>query len=277
MSLLSIDLVACIKCGICVEVCPVSIISFGEDGFPCVMEKDEKRCVLCGQCEAVCAAQALKQTSLPEMELIHKDKLNEITSDNLSEYVRSRRSVRAFLPRVVEQSTLEKILAVVSYSPTGVNRQLNKWIVVCNHDMIGRLSKAVIEWMKVLIQTNQDMAKRLGLQRLVDSFEKGKDVICRDARTLVIGYTDAAYSGGAADVIIATSQLELLLPSFGLGGCWAGYLMIALRLSQEVKSILGLDETQAVHTALMIGYPKYHYSKVPYRKKPNVVFFAPAV
>lgn len=270
MNLLTINSTTCQQCGICVNVCPVSVISFGENGFPYVSEENEQRCVLCGHCESICSTLALKHNLLPEMDLIQKGKVQEITPEKLSEYFRSRRSIRAFSPKTVDKSQLEKIVDVVAYSPTGVNFQKNKWVVVCNSEIIHQLSHAVIGWMKASILANSDFAKRIGFQRLVDSFEQGEDVICRDAHNLVIGYTDAAYAGGAIDSVIATSHLELLLPSFGLGGCWAGYLMIALRHSQEVKSIIDLDETHVVHSALMIGYPKYRYSKVPSRKEAQV-------
>lgn len=51
---LEYDADACIKCGKCIERCPMSSISFGDDGA-CVMDK---ACVRCGQCVPVCPAGA---------------------------------------------------------------------------------------------------------------------------------------------------------------------------------------------------------------------------
>ncbi len=270
MNLLTIDRSKCQQCEICVDICPMDIISMVDDGFPFAPEENEQCCVLCGHCEAVCTTQALKHNRLPEMPLIQQDKLKEMTPENLSEYFRCRRSIREFLPKAVGKSKLEKIFEVVNYSPTGVNLQKNKWIIICAPAIIRQLSSAVIEWMRTMIQAKADLAQYLGFETLVNSYEQGEDVICRDAPNLVIGYTDAAYAGGAIDSVIATSHMELLLPSFGLGGCWAGFVMIALGSSQEVKNVVGLDESHAVRSALMIGYPKYRYSKVPYRKEAEV-------
>ena len=42
----------CLKCGLCVNICPMKAITMGEDGY-CVMDN---ACVRCGQCVKVCPA-----------------------------------------------------------------------------------------------------------------------------------------------------------------------------------------------------------------------------
>jgi uncharacterized protein YvpB len=46
--------------------------------------------------------------------------------------------------------------------------------------------------------------------------------------------------------------------------------MTALNQSNEVKALIGLNETHAIHGVLLIGYPKYKYYKTPFRNKPDV-------
>jgi nitroreductase/NAD-dependent dihydropyrimidine dehydrogenase PreA subunit len=270
MNALTINTAACQQCGICVEICPMGLVSMGNDGNPVITEENEARCTQCGHCEAVCTTGALKNNALPSLQAINKEKLQEITPENLSEYFSSRRSIRKYLPKSVDKTTLEKLFDVVSYSPTGVNQQQNKWIVVSDRVVIRRLSDAVIGWMQGMIDAKADLAQFLGFEKLVGSYRQGDDVICREAPVLVVGYTNAAYTGGVLDSVIATSHLELLLPSFGLGGCWAGFVMIALNYSPDVRKLVGLDESHAVRSALMVGYPKYHYSKLPYRKDAQI-------
>ncbi|HNW51736.1 MAG TPA: nitroreductase family protein [Prolixibacteraceae bacterium] len=267
MNTLTINTAICQQCGICAEVCPMGLISTGNDGFPVITDDNEARCVQCGHCEAVCTTGALKHNALPGLRMIQKEKLQEINPENLSEYFSSRRSIRKYLPKSVDKTMLEKLFETVSYSPTGINQQQNKWVVICEKSAIRRLSDAVINWMKGMVDAKADLALYLGFEKLINSYQQDDDVICREAPVLVIGYTDAAYTGGILDSVIATSHLELLLPSYGLGGCWAGFVMIALGYSPEVKQIVGLDESHAVRSALMVGYPKYDYSKLPYRKE----------
>ena len=47
---LAYDQDACLKCGLCVDRCPMFAISMGEDGYPTV----DARCMRCGQCGMVC-------------------------------------------------------------------------------------------------------------------------------------------------------------------------------------------------------------------------------
>jgi nitroreductase/NAD-dependent dihydropyrimidine dehydrogenase PreA subunit len=270
MNMLSVDQTACQQCGICVEICPLSLISLNSEGFPASANESESLCVKCGHCEAVCTTGALKNNLLPELQVISKEKIQQINPENLSEYFRSRRSIRKFLPEPVEKSKLEQLFEVVTYSPTGINHQQNKWIMMCDKGKIRQLSDAVIDWMKAMVEAKSELAQYLGFENLIGEYERNNDVICRSAPNLIIGYTDASYTGGMLDSVIATSHLELLLPSFGLGGCWAGFVMIALGYSPEVRKIVGLNETHTVRSALMVGYPKYHFSKMPYRNEATV-------
>jgi nitroreductase len=248
----------------------MAIIETNSEGFPFVAEEYEPLCALCGHCEASCTTSALKHLRLPDMKTISRDKLQEINPENLSEYFCSRRSTRNFMRQTVDRPTLEKIFETVRYSPTGINQQQNKWIIISDVERIRQLSSAVIDWMKTMVAAQADLANYLNFAGLVSKYEQGEDVICREAGNLIIGYTDASYTGGVIDAVIATAHLELLLPSYGLGGCWAGFVMIALGYSQTVRDVVGLNESHAVRSALMVGYPKYSYSKLPHRNAAEI-------
>ena len=51
---LKYDKDACIKCGVCIDRCPMKAVGFGDDGY-CVMDT---ACVACGQCALKCPAGA---------------------------------------------------------------------------------------------------------------------------------------------------------------------------------------------------------------------------
>jgi nitroreductase/NAD-dependent dihydropyrimidine dehydrogenase PreA subunit len=268
MSLLIINAEKCTKCNVCVLSCPVSIINLNaENKTPEVSKNKENLCIYCGHCESICPENALTH-SLSQSALeaaIERNKL--VNPTELAFYIKQRRSIRNFKKEPVEKNKIEQALDVVRYSPTGHNRQLNQWLVLYDTQKVELLTKATIEWMRKLITIKPEIAERWGFSVLVAKFDMGFDRICRNAPHIMFCYSPSSYLVGQLDAIIATTHLDLYLPSLGIGTCWAGYLNMAIQQSKEIKEIIGLDENSTVHTSLMIGYPKYNYHKIPNRKQ----------
>ncbi len=271
MSIITVNKEKCTQCNACVESCPISLFKNQEGkAYPEIPEANEKRCIYCGHCEAVCPTGAL--TLIPSIETGKEsiDIVSNLNPTELGAYFKSRRSIRKFKSRPVERKTIEQVMEIVRYAPTGTNRQMNQWTVVSNPEIIKQLADSTVEWMKQVVQSNPEMAARLGMRMIIAAHTRGFDVICHNAPQLIIAHTPASYGIGSKDAVIGTSHLELLLPSFGLGGCWAGYLMLALQQYPEAKKLIGLDDTSTVHAALMVGFPKYKYKRIPARKEANV-------
>ncbi len=60
MELIFSDVTKCIKCNACVEICPMRVIEYREDGFPGSARDAYKLCINCGYCVDVCTFGALK-------------------------------------------------------------------------------------------------------------------------------------------------------------------------------------------------------------------------
>ncbi len=71
---LQYDKSVCIKCGTCIERCPMEAITFGDDGY-CVMDL---KCIRCGQCAVVCPVKARS--------LKAKEDLLELPNDMAEDY-----------------------------------------------------------------------------------------------------------------------------------------------------------------------------------------------
>jgi nitroreductase len=74
------------------------------------------------------------------------------------------------------------------------------------------------------------------------------------------------------DPFIALSFLDVAAPALGLGTCWAGYLMAAIPQSPPLKEALGLSEAVTSLAAMMVGYPKYRYHRLPPRNEPQIAW-----
>lgn len=272
MSLITIETEKCIKCNQCLQSCPVSIISMDADKYPVISEEKEKSCIYCGHCESVCPENALIHKYTSESKEPLSNEMAEIDPLVLGKYFRGRRSIRNYQNKAVDRDILLEIMDVVRYAPTGTNRQFNQWIIVHDKEMVKKLADGTIQWMKKLTDTNPAMSMGYNFPGIISSYERGRDRICRDAPHLIIAYTFSAYTIGAKDATIAASHLELLLPSYGLGACWAGFLYMALQADPDLKKLIGLNEKHSIHAALMIGYPKFRYHKVPVRNKSQITW-----
>ena len=67
------------------------------------------------------------------------------------------------------------------------------------------------------------------------------------------------------DCTLSTAYLDLSASSFGLGSCWAGFLVQAFYKHKPLVEALALPENHVVYTALMLGYPKFKYRHIPQR------------
>ena len=65
----------CIKCGKCVAVCPVSVLSQDQKDKT-IFVKRVTNCIECGQCAAVCPTRALQHSSFPLQVLLILQKKN---------------------------------------------------------------------------------------------------------------------------------------------------------------------------------------------------------
>ena len=266
MSLISIDESKCKRCGLCSRACPVNIIVPG-DQLPGTVAKIEKGCITCGHCVAVCPTAALSHCRITLDDCIELNNGWRLNSEQIEQLVKGRRSIRRYRPEPVDQGVLEKLLDIVRYSPTGMNRQTVQWLVLLDPADIERLSSIVVDWLTILLAQGAP-----GVKGMLKSWEMGNDPILRKAPHLIIAY------GGINDVmtlyssIIALTTLELASVSLGLGACWAGFLYHAANNYSEVNDFLGLPSGIQMHGALTIGYPEFEFNRIPARNCANVIW-----
>ena len=123
-----------------------------------------------------------------------------------------------------------------------------------------------------MLKEHKEIALEMNLDRVVTAWEMGMDRICRDAPHVIIAHDEKANRTAATSCTIALTYLELAIPAFGLGGCWAGFFGVAAATWKPMQMDLGLPEGHLCYGAMLIGHPKYKYQRMPLRNEPKIIW-----
>lgn len=274
MDLLRVDEKECKKDGICVAECPMALIKLQEDtGYPGIIPGGEKGCIQCGHCVAVCPHGALSHSRIPAEDCPRIKPELVINEEQAIQFLRSRRSIRAFKDKPVEKKKIRGLIEAASYAPTGGNSQLVEWLMVTDKRKIHELAGQTIDIFRRNIQENpQILESNPYLPMIINAWEAGNDSILWNAPVLLVASAPKETPLGVVDLCIALSYLDLLAPTMGLGTCWAGLLQNAIVSSPSLKEFLGVPAEYPNHFPMMLGYPKAKYYRLPGRKPPKITF-----
>lgn len=273
MSLFTIDQKKCHRDGLCAAECPAKLIELPEqEGFPIPIAEAEGLCIRCGHCVAVCPHGALSLKTMPPEDCPPVRKELVLSPEQSEHFLRSRRSIRTYKEKPVPRDLLTRLIEIARYAPSGHNLQPVHWLVIEDSAEVQRLAGLVADWMRLLLNQNAEIALALHMDRVVNAWDGGLDRILRRAPHLIVAHGSKAVAPAQAACIIALTYLELAAPSFGLGSCWAGYFNAAANFYPPLLETLDLPQDHLPYGAVMLGYPKYVYRRLPLRNAPQIAW-----
>lgn len=273
MSLITVDPEKCTRDGICAAVCPARIISLqNKEETPEMVPGGEERCIRCGHCVAVCPHGAMSHESMAAADCMPVKKEFLLDPERTEHFLRNRRSIRVYKDKVIDRDLLVRLIEIARYAPSGHNLQPVKWKIIHDTKDVTRMSALVIDWMRHLIGEKSPLAEMLHMDRAVLAWENGIDPINRNAPHLVMAYGHKDDRTAQTASTIALTYLELAATGFGLGGCWAGYFTAASLFWPPLGEALNLPKDHLCLGALMLGYPKFKYHRMPLRNEPEITW-----
>lgn len=270
MSFFSVDDLKCTRCGTCAGLCPVEIISFGEDGLPQVNQARAAACIKCGQCVIFCPTRADSLAFQNPDELVHVSELPLPETDQALNLLKTRRSVRRFKPEAVTEKDFMTIFDTVRMAPTASNSQRVRWIVSQYPGKTKQILGHAHNWVREVIFN--EPTSRWGIlgARILAKAQDGTDIILRGAPNVIIAVTPKEH-GWSEDGVIALTYVELAAHAMGLGCCWGGIFTMAVRGYPPLREFLGIREDETICGAQMIGYPAVVPTRLfPPRKIPSI-------
>lgn len=273
MITISVNKPKCHGDGKCVEICPIQILKINDkERVPEFVSGGENVCINCGHCFSVCPTGAITLANIKAEDTLLMDYSQLPNPQQLELLMKGRRSIRSYKDKLIEKETIEKLFDLTRYAPSGINRQPVSWLVITGKEKVHNVGDMVAKWMQDLINSSNPMAKAFRFDRLVNAWQNNNDLICRNAPILVIAYGPKDDSMILQSCTIAATYLELAAFGLGLGACWAGYVNIALNMSEKIQEFIGLPINATAGASMMLGYSKNRYSRIPARNPAKILW-----
>lgn len=249
---INIDKEKCVGCGVCIKDCPGTTIHM-VDG----KAEARKGCIECGHCYAVCPTNAINIAGYDTSNCGEMEDMADFDSAKLLQAMKSRRTIRQYKDIPVEQEKIDMILEAGRFCPTAANGQKIAYTILGSKQ--DEIEKECVKIFRTGVKAGSPFSAMLKRTKIDDQFFfKGAPLV------VVVSGTSEVDPG------LASSYMELMAESLGLGVLYSGFFVACSRISPRVKSMLKLPKGHKVVTCMIMGYPDVKYHRIVPRKPLNV-------
>lgn len=182
---------------------------------------------------------------------------------DLVEAIKERRSVRKFKPDAIPKETIEKIIELAMWAPSGMNRQ--EWIFIVvqgplKDELLKIFSLAFESFRPRLEKAFADKPKIIETMRVFFQNYGGAPVF-------ILGYAGKT-AGGQWDTHSTAAAIQNLLLAAhaeGLGAVWTDGILVK---EEEINALMGIEGKKLV-AVVPLGIPD-EVPKIPPRKEGRV-------
>ena len=199
-------------------------------------------------------------------------------TNQLQDLIRSRRSVRRFLPKAVPKEQVIRILESATWAPSAHNRQPWRFVVLIKEETRVQF----VETMSVLFRQDllADGTPEVEIEQTVNRARQRirsapvAVLLCMDT-SLCETYSDqrrqdAEFLMGVQGVAMAGNTMLLAAHALGLGGVWMCAPLFAAGI---VKTVLDLPQEWEPQGLILLGYPANYPQLRPRRVVDEVTRF----
>jgi len=270
MALIEFNKETCTKCGACIAACPGCIIIPRKDGFPRLFPGADDYCMRCGHCVGICPTDSVIHKEMPLEQCPLIDKKLEVSFEQVSQLIKSRRSIREFEDKAVPRELIQRIIDTARYAPTGHNMQEVQWLVIDNPEELHRLTAIGVDWFRSMADGDTPWIQQM--QAILRMHELGFNIFLRNAPAVVVPFSEKSNPIAAADCVIAMSYFDLAARAAGLGCYWNGYFYVSAQSFPPMVEAIALPEGFTPYAAAGMGYPRYKYRRIPPRKNARIIY-----
>ncbi len=256
-----VDQAKCIRCGECVNECPVNILVIG-DTVPFVADGRSGDCIGCQHCLAVCPEGAVSVLGLNPEDSYQLDGTEMPSYLQLDRLLRGRRSVRRYLDEDVDSTVIVKLLQTAFHAPSGRNDRRLSFSVIDRREIMNRFREQTYDGLSELVKNNELPAGYDFFVDIVNGWTMYQvDVLFRWAPHLVVATAPIDSPSAEVDTIIALSHFEIAAQGLGLGTLWNGFAKMSISLLPELKIPLKVPEQTLIGFTMSFGKPEVSYAR----------------
>lgn len=274
---LHIDQETCIKCNKCVKICTAQIFYADKESKE-IKTRHPEMCISCGHCVAICPEGSITHSKFPPGKVHPIDKSLIPSADQVEMLIKARRSNRAFSAKDVPKKYLEQIIEAAYRSPTASNEQELSFTVITNPAKLRVISQYTMDVFASLVKTlspikplvrpfvkNADsLIEQFGMMQ--QEFDKGNDLILRNARAVIFIHTHDKARFGCQDANMAYQNASLMAESLGIAHFYTGFVCTGIKMDKKKKMNKALGIEGTIHAGMALGMPSFQFDNYIDRK-----------
>ena len=274
----TIQLENCTKCLKCVKDCP-------SDAIDIDLGTINDSCIHCGHCVAICP----EFTVFPDEDVINRLHPSTVSPGDFKHLSAGIRTCRSYQKREVDEEILNLLIENMKHYPSASNARPIEITIVKTKEVVQKLNDQTAQNLiktirlytsPLLMPILQLIAPKLDLPRL-NNYKKqfiarqtpGSSLVCHHAPAVILFHAPVIkYSMAGADANIWATYTSIHAKTLGLGSCFNGFIVTAMKRSKAIRKEFKLPAGHQVYASLLIGHPKVKYTNEAGRAMPKAEF-----
>lgn len=189
--------------------------------------------------------------------------------NDIIQNIKTRRSIRKYDNRQLNDEDLQLIVEAAQYAPSGSNSQSWLFTVIQKPELLTEINQLVRQaFGNITFGEHEYPAKIAGKKKA----EQEAYCFYYHAPTLIIVSNKRNYSNAMADSALALGNIFLAAHSLGIGSCWVNQLswLCEEPVLRVALTRLGIPEDHMICGSAVVGYLDGQQPPAPLRK-PNTV------
>jgi len=281
----------CKKCKLCIEVCPVKMIGVNQENLIDFIPERESICIECGQCMAVCLTDSIKIDKYSYKTDLVQLPNNTVNYETYINFIANRRSIRNFKNKKIDKTIITNILESIKYAPYGAEPDKVNITIINNREIIEKALPPMEKFLNDIVKwvDNPIISRIIKFKKGIETFSTIKnhlypmsklenyklkygDRITRGAQSIIILHAKPNAEEHTNNSLIYATYMMFAIHSLGLGSSMNGIIPASINKVKEVKEIFKIPEENEAIISIMLGYPKYKYTKTVKREKTHISY-----